>query len=189
MTASHVVATTTIAADIAQHVAGPDADVDTLLPESASPHDYAAGAKDRARLEEADLVVAWGGGLEQGLPLDELDNDPLELAAGQDNPHIWMDPKLVALSLPELADALAEADPEHAERLPAPRRRVRATSSHASTVELRRMLSADPARAAQARQLARLARALRGPVRLRVRRRALRHRRPSRRRARRRSPT
>ena len=64
-----VVATNTIAADIARNVAGPDADVDTLLPESASPHDYALSAKDRARLEDADVVVAWGAGLEAGLPL------------------------------------------------------------------------------------------------------------------------
>lgn len=108
-----VVATNSVAADIARHVAGPDADVETLLPESASPHDYAASAKDRARLEDADIVVAWGEGLEAGLPLDELDKEPVELAAGQENPHIWMNPKLVALSLSKLSAALADADPEH----------------------------------------------------------------------------
>ncbi len=108
-----VVATTTIAADIARHVAGPDAEVDTLLPETAGPHDYAPSAKDRARLEEADVVVAWGSGLEEGLPLDELDDEPVELAEGQDNPHIWMDPRLVALSLSKLSAAFADADPEH----------------------------------------------------------------------------
>ena len=110
-----VVATTTIAADIARHVAGPDAEVDTLLPETAGPHDYAPSAKDRARLEEADVVVAWGAGLEAGLPLDNLDEEPVELAEGQDNPHIWMSPELVARSLPKLSAALAEADPEHAD--------------------------------------------------------------------------
>src|SRR5688500_12861877 len=109
-----VVATTTIAADIARSVAGPDAEVETLLPESAGPHDYAASAKDRARLEDADVVVAWGAGLEAGLPLDDLDAEPVELADGEENPHIWMDPKLVARRLSKLSAALAEADPEHA---------------------------------------------------------------------------
>jgi zinc/manganese transport system substrate-binding protein len=110
-----VVATTTIAADIARHVAGPDVEVDTLVPETAGPHDYAPSAKDRARLEDADVVVAWGAGLEAGLPLDNLDKEPVALAGGQDNPHIWMSPELVARSLPKLSAALAEADPQHAD--------------------------------------------------------------------------
>lgn len=109
-----VIATNTIAADIAQHVAGPDASVETLLPESASPHGYAVSAKERARLEEADLVVAWDDGLEAGLPLGDLGNK-VELADGVENPHIWMNPKLVALRLDQLAAALAEADPDHAD--------------------------------------------------------------------------
>ena len=109
----HVIATTTIAADIARNVAGPDAEVDTLLPESASPHDYAASAKDRAELEDADVVVAWGAGLEEGLPLDELDKDPIELAAGERDPHIWTDPRKIALSLRKVSAALEDVDPAH----------------------------------------------------------------------------
>ena len=106
-----VIATTTIAADIAREVAGPNAAVEALLPESASPHDYALSAKERAELDDADLVVAWGAGLEQGL---ELDDDALELAADERDPHVWMDPALVADALPEIATGLADADPDHA---------------------------------------------------------------------------
>src|SRR5215211_4765526 len=106
-----VIATNSIAADIARNVAGPDADVDSLLPESASPHDYALSAKERARLDEADVVVAWGAGLEAGFPLG---GDAVELARDERDPHIWMDPELVVAALPELAKALADADPEHA---------------------------------------------------------------------------
>jgi zinc/manganese transport system substrate-binding protein len=108
-----VVATTTIAADIVRNVAGPDADVEALIPESASPHDYALSAKDRARLEDADLVVAWGAGLEENLALDELDDEPLELAVGQTDPHVWMDPGLAQAELPELATELAAVDPDN----------------------------------------------------------------------------
>jgi ABC-type Zn uptake system ZnuABC Zn-binding protein ZnuA len=106
-----VIATTTIAADIVRHVAGPDVEVDALLPESASPHDYAASAKDRAELEDADVVVAWGAGLEEGLPLDELDAEPVELAAGEEDPHIWMDPREIARRVLHITTALQEADP------------------------------------------------------------------------------
>src|SRR5688500_9812857 len=87
-----VIATTPVAADIGRQGAGPGVDVESLLPEGASPHDFGASAKDRARLDEADVVVAWGGGLEAGLPLDDLDQRPLELAAGERDPHVWMDP-------------------------------------------------------------------------------------------------
>jgi zinc/manganese transport system substrate-binding protein len=106
-----VIATNSIAADIARNVAGPEADVDSLLPESASPHDYALSAKERARLEEADVVVAWGAGLEAGF---QLGDEAVELAGDRDDPHIWMDPTLVAAALPELASAFGDADPEHA---------------------------------------------------------------------------
>ena len=111
-----VVATTLIAADIAARVAAPDAKVESLLSGSASPHAYGASAKDRARLEEADLVVAWGAGVEEGLPLEELDGARVELARGERDPHVWMDPMKIAAALPRLADALAQVDPEHADR-------------------------------------------------------------------------
>jgi zinc/manganese transport system substrate-binding protein len=106
-----IVATNAIAADIASNVAGPDADVDSLLPATASPHDYALSAKDRARLDEADVVVAWGEGLEAGFPLGD---DAVELAESERDPHIWMDPTLIAAVMPKLASALADADPDHA---------------------------------------------------------------------------
>jgi len=138
-----VVATTTIAADITRHVAGPDADVEPLLPESAGPHDYGASAKDRAALEDADVVVAWGAGLEEGLPLDELDEAPVELAAGERDPHVWMDPARVAASLAAIADALADADPANAD---AYRGRAEAYGNDLAALdrEVRRALAAVP---------------------------------------------
>jgi ABC-type Zn uptake system ZnuABC Zn-binding protein ZnuA len=108
-----VVATTGIAADITRHVAGPDMEVDSLLPGSTSAHGYSASAKDRAELENAELVVAFGSGLEEGLPLDGL--DVYELAKHDEDPHVWMDPTFIISALPGLAEALAEADPEHRE--------------------------------------------------------------------------
>jgi zinc/manganese transport system substrate-binding protein len=128
-----VAATTGINADIAQALAGPDADVEQIVPDGASPHDFELSAEDRQRLEEADLVVANGGGLEGGIPLDDLDaptweltqhvgalRRPLEVEGGEEeaeessDPHVWMDPTRVAAAVPSLADALAEADPGHA---------------------------------------------------------------------------
>ena len=136
-----IVATNSIAADIVRHVAGPDADVESLLPESASPHDYALSAKERAQLEEADVVVAWGAGLEAGFPLGD---DTVELARDERDPHIWMDPTLVVAALPELVTALSDADPEN---LNAYRRRAAGYGRRLERLdrELARTYSAIPA--------------------------------------------
>jgi zinc/manganese transport system substrate-binding protein len=128
-----VAATTGINADIVRNVAGPGVEVEQIVPDSASPHDFELSAQDRQRLEEADLVVANGAGLEAGIPLDDLDattweltqhvgdlRRPLEVEGaeeeeeGDSDPHVWMDPTRVAAALPSLAEALGEADPDHA---------------------------------------------------------------------------
>ena len=133
-------ATTGVTADIAESVAGPDAEVTQIVPDGASPHDFELSAQDRQALEEADLVVANGSGLEAGIPLDDLDTPmwaltehagdlaPAEEVEGEEHaeeeeraeedgadPHVWMDPTRVAAAAESLADALGEADPAHAD--------------------------------------------------------------------------
>jgi len=132
-----VVATTGIVADIATQVAGDDADVVRLVPEGASPHDFALSAQDRQTLEEADLIVYSGAGLEAGIPIEESeaakwalsDNVgellPFEEAGAHEeehaddgegvDPHVWMDPARTAAALDSLAAALAEIDPANAD--------------------------------------------------------------------------
>lgn len=118
-----VVATTGIVAELAERVAGPGIDVEQVIPEGSSPHDFQLSAEDRQTLAEADLVVASGAGLEAGIPLDETDAPRWELSghAGElllsgegSDPHVWMDPSRFAGALPAFADALADVDPENA---------------------------------------------------------------------------
>jgi ABC-type Zn uptake system ZnuABC Zn-binding protein ZnuA len=116
----NVVATTGILASIGERVAGGQAEITQLIPDGADPHDFALSADDRLELEEADLVLANGASLEEGIPLDETDAAVFELAehAGtlrEGDPHVWMDPDRVAEALPALAEALGEADPSNAE--------------------------------------------------------------------------
>jgi zinc/manganese transport system substrate-binding protein len=144
-----IVATTGIAADLAANLA-PDASVMQLVPDSASPHDFELSAEDRQTLEQADLVVANGAGLEAGIPLDDVSAPVWELTAnvaellpfeeGGADPHVWMDPTRVAAALPSLAEALASADPDGAGRY------SRAAREYAAELrrldrELRRTLS------------------------------------------------
>ena len=62
-----VVATTTILGDLVKGIVGDDATVTVLLPVGADPHDYQASSRDGVTIREADLVVANGLGLEEGL--------------------------------------------------------------------------------------------------------------------------
>lgn len=106
-----VVATTSVWADV---VGALDTDgewtIETLVPRGADPHDYAPSAAQVAMVQRADLVVANGLGLEEGLEdalrSAEADGarilwlaptlDPLPLAEssghGSLDPHVWLDP-------------------------------------------------------------------------------------------------
>jgi zinc/manganese transport system substrate-binding protein len=62
-----VVTTTTILGDLARNVVGDHARVEVLMPLGADPHGYQPSARQVALLLEADLVVANGLLLEEGL--------------------------------------------------------------------------------------------------------------------------
>ncbi|HEY5386355.1 MAG TPA: metal ABC transporter substrate-binding protein, partial [Thermoleophilia bacterium] len=126
-----VVATESFLADIAQNVAGNRFTVRTLIPPGADPHAFEPTPKDVAAVAGADLVIINGGGLEGPL-LGTLKNaggsaaivaasaglktrtpQPGEppLAAGQTDPHFWLDPVLVETYVTNIRDALVKADP------------------------------------------------------------------------------
>ena len=130
-----VVATTTILGDLAQNVIGDEGEVFVLMPIGVNPHDFQASSQQVAAIQKADLVVANGLGLEEGL------NDVLEAAAsdgvrvwyvgpnidprlfvetpdadGNDegllDPHFWLDPIKDVNAARLLADHLSEVAPE-----------------------------------------------------------------------------
>ncbi len=67
-----ILATTSIAGDLVAGVVGDAATVEVLMPIGTDPHDFQPSARDAVRLRQADLVVAWGLGLEEALE-DVLD--------------------------------------------------------------------------------------------------------------------
>jgi ABC-type Zn uptake system ZnuABC Zn-binding protein ZnuA len=133
-----IAATTGIWADVTAQVAGDDATVEQIIPDSSSPHEFQLSAEDRAKIEDSLLLVYNGADLEAGVPVDDIDAPKFAVAdnvgpvrhfqpagsrehptaeeeeQGGDDPHVWMDPTRVATALPALADALAEADADHA---------------------------------------------------------------------------
>lgn len=62
-----IVATFSILADVAQQVAGDQAQVTSLMPVGADPHTFIASPQDVASLIEADLVLTNGVNFEEGL--------------------------------------------------------------------------------------------------------------------------
>lgn len=121
-----VVATTTVLGEIVANVAGDAAAVEVLMPTGVDPHDFQASARQVARMEEADLIVAVGLGLEQGLGdvLTAMEADGHAvfrigehterlrvLAGGEPDPHVWLDPLLMATAVETLAGELESIAP------------------------------------------------------------------------------
>lgn len=96
-----IVVTTSIAGDLVSQITGDDANVSVLIPVGADPHDFQPSSQQVAELQSADLVVAWGLGLEESL-VDVLEAaeadgvrvlqlstllDPIEFASAGDGAH------------------------------------------------------------------------------------------------------
>ena len=68
-----VVATTNILGDVVRNIVAEDGSVEVLIPIGADPHDFQPSARQIATVATADLVIANGLGLEEGL-LDVLES-------------------------------------------------------------------------------------------------------------------
>lgn len=132
-----IVVTTGVWGDVVSNVVGDAAAVEVVIPVGADPHDYAPSSQQVASIQEADLVVANGLGLEEGLedvlsaitgdggavielaPLlgpepfggDGHDEDHGDEGHEGDDPHVWMDPIRVADAALLVAEALEAVTP------------------------------------------------------------------------------
>ena len=120
-----VVATTTVFADIVRNVGGDRVAAASIIPPGAGPEDYEPKPDDAKKLAGADLIVSNGVGLDDFL--DKLidaagegaaarlvlgDGIPTITVDGEENPHFWLDPSLVADHyVPAIAAALTRLDP------------------------------------------------------------------------------
>ncbi len=123
-----LVTTTTVFADIVRNVAREHADVVSIIPAGVGPEDYEARPADAQLLSDADLIVSNGLGLDDFLqkllqsgtggdtPQLVLGNGvPTITVDGAPNPHLWLDPSLVAqYYVPAIIGALSTVDPAHA---------------------------------------------------------------------------
>ena len=123
---------------VAQRIAGEEADVTSLTAPGTEPHDAELSVSQTAEVVDADVLVYLSGfqpsvddAVEQAgdaelvdaadsadlVPLSEdaTAADPGTTSDGPVDPHFWLDPTRLAAVADDVADALTEADPEHAD--------------------------------------------------------------------------
>lgn len=113
--------------DFAGKIGGDKAEVSILVPAGAEPHDWEPSTSDIVSLEQADVFIYNGAGMEGWVEdiLSSLSNKsltvveatkgvPLIYKDSTPDPHVWLDPKLAKLELANIKDALAAADPDNA---------------------------------------------------------------------------
>ena len=128
----HVVATTTILADLVAQVGGPLVSVESLVPKGGEVHTFDPTPSDVRRLTEADLVVRNGLGLDDWLaalvrdagahaPIIALGEDlpgATYLSEGDEvNPHLWLDAAYARAYAVRIADALVAGSPADEEAI------------------------------------------------------------------------
>jgi zinc transport system substrate-binding protein len=105
-------------ADAAERVGGERVEVVNVTPAGAEPHDIELSPRQVEDIEDADVVLALGGGFQPAVEdvagrADGVVVDVLErLDVEGDDPHVWLDPVLMADIVEEVAAALTEADPD-----------------------------------------------------------------------------
>lgn len=127
--------------DLTRAIAGNNANVYSIVPLNAEPHEYETTPQDVIKLNNAEVFVTMGisfAGFEdqliksassnvhvipagEGIPLidvplidvkDELGDLNDEEISGKD-PHIWVSPKTAIIMAEHIRDGLIAADPEH----------------------------------------------------------------------------
>ncbi len=134
--ANRVLAVESFLADIAQNVAGSVFTVDPLIPSGADPHSFEITPRDLVRIENSDLLLINGGGLEvwldpilansnlavkiivcsEGIVFRDANDDPDHQDHGHEHdPHFWMNPLMVIQYVENIEQAFSDLDPSHAE--------------------------------------------------------------------------
>lgn len=116
--------TTSLLGDVVAEMVGDRAEVTTIMPGGADPHDFSASARQAAQMREADVLVTNGEGLEAALldvirgaegdgavVIEAIDSVDVLRDEGVD-PHFFTDPARMADAVRGLADELAAVVPD-----------------------------------------------------------------------------
>jgi zinc transport system substrate-binding protein len=111
--------------DFTSKIAGDKADVVNLVSNGTEPHEWEPSTTDMVNLEDADILIYNGAGMEHWIDkiTDSLENEVLlveasegvaliddELAEGNSDPHVWLDAKNAKIEMENIKNALVKAD-------------------------------------------------------------------------------
>lgn len=117
-------------AELARGVGGDTVRVVTIVPPGEEAHEYEPTPKQLTDLSDAGVVLYLGNGFQSGvekalqsLPSSARRVDLLDAAqpllpvdgSSNDDPHVWLSPKKMAAMAGAVEEALASADPAHAD--------------------------------------------------------------------------
>lgn len=134
-----ILATTNMVADVASNIAGDLQDIEVLIAFGDDPHNYEPTPRDMAKIEQADLILTNGFGLEETL-LETLENVtagnvvevssavvPLEFESEDEHhededdhnhdkdPHTWTSPLSIMAWTDVISETLIDLDPANGE--------------------------------------------------------------------------
>lgn len=140
-----VIATTNIVADVVGNIGGAAIDLTSLIPIDADPHLFEPTPRDFRSMQDADLIVINGFGLEEFMhstldqvaeqvPIISLSEgiEPIQFGEADEkehqwgdeddhhhdggaDPHVWFDPRNIIIWAQNAADALGALDPANKE--------------------------------------------------------------------------
>lgn len=123
-----VVATTTQIGALVREVSGGQVKLTVLLSAAADAHDYEPSPQSVKKLNQADLVLRNGLGIDSWLDATIKNaggdarvvtvTDGIQVVTGKGgdpDPHVWHDPRNAKLMVDNIVAALTEADPPNAE--------------------------------------------------------------------------
>jgi zinc transport system substrate-binding protein len=116
---------------LASQIGGDKVEVSNITPAGAEPHEYEPTARDMAGVENSNLLVLNGGGLESwGTSIENnLNNDKNKVVTASEglmtnfieeegqkkiDPHVWLSPILFKQMADKIENGLSEADPRNA---------------------------------------------------------------------------
>jgi zinc transport system substrate-binding protein len=116
--------------DFAVKIGGDKADVKTLVPAGTEPHDWEPSVSDIVTLENADIFIYNGAGMEswtdrvlsslknkQLIALEASKGVPLLTGSGEtaaSDAHVWLSPQNAKTELSNIKDTYIQADPANA---------------------------------------------------------------------------
>ena len=108
--------------DFTREIAGSFADVKLLLPPGVEPHEYEPSPRDIMALNDADIFVFTGTGMEQwaekisqSLTHTRIVDASHGITIISNDPHIWLDLSLAQEMVRNISAGLSKADPDNSE--------------------------------------------------------------------------